>query len=615
MNARRELDERFADWVDGRLTREQQVQIEAEIAADPELARAAAEYRRLVLATRAPVSVGKLPRDFATAVMAGIPEPTSTPAGGRRFRLLPYVASGLAAAVIVSLLLVVNRVQSRQDAEAPSVESSAKAPVALDSFESPLVDSQAAGKAVRKSDFGRAGETAGEKPAGQSVVPSKSLGGGGGGVSKGGEPAPGAPAAPVELVKPSEGLDDENGVDKRKAESKGQRGSDFPSLERSAGQAGRLGGPPPGDPRGALEPRSGERSQGGTESDEKKRADKNRQADRTAENRTAENKTLENKTLENKTAEKLSGGAWLEDFVAGNPGAKLPAPDSGSKDAKELKTESQDGAGYRAELGQVRGGLLGESVLGALVLTVSFDENQTGVVDQLRAGGKFADSDAEGRPTGATKEVPNDRSKGNAATGSRGVKGDPGLARDAEQLFFMSLSAASATGNRVPPTLQLWSRPAPMAGATPEQLKRVSSDQDPVTEAAPRVWRRDETEFLAKTGSRPGAVERRDHLLGMRGDREQVQAFVREVMDLAKQLQGKVSVDREQSYQFAPGPVADSEAHTGAATAPTVRPPASGSVALPEEALRQANQQLRGQSAASRPTDEMTVWVRVLVGR
>lgn len=120
-----ELDERFAAWVDGRMTPAEAEALERELAVDPELAAHADRYREFVLAVRAPVAEPKAPAGFAAAVLAALPPQGGAPGGDRPpFRILPYLASGVAAAAMVSLLLLVGHMQSK--VPAASSETSAK---------------------------------------------------------------------------------------------------------------------------------------------------------------------------------------------------------------------------------------------------------------------------------------------------------------------------------------------------------------------------------------------------------------------------------------------------------------------------------------------------------
>jgi hypothetical protein len=100
MNGRRD-DERFADWVDGRMAPQELAAFERELAADPALAAAAAEYRRTVDRVREGLR-GGLPR---VDLLAAVLERIDGPAPARRgLRLLPFLASLAAAAALVLLV-------------------------------------------------------------------------------------------------------------------------------------------------------------------------------------------------------------------------------------------------------------------------------------------------------------------------------------------------------------------------------------------------------------------------------------------------------------------------------------------------------------------------------
>ncbi len=64
-----QLDERFADYLDDRLTDEERAELEATLAADPELAQRFADYRRTVALIR-PSLAARAPLDLADVVMA-----------------------------------------------------------------------------------------------------------------------------------------------------------------------------------------------------------------------------------------------------------------------------------------------------------------------------------------------------------------------------------------------------------------------------------------------------------------------------------------------------------------------------------------------------------------
>lgn len=101
-----ELDERFADWVDGRLTPRQQAELEAELLADDELRRRAESYRDSVAWTRSAllddsVHVDVPPLNLVASVMAELDAPRSA----RRW--LPLLLSSAAAAALLLTYVVI----------------------------------------------------------------------------------------------------------------------------------------------------------------------------------------------------------------------------------------------------------------------------------------------------------------------------------------------------------------------------------------------------------------------------------------------------------------------------------------------------------------------------
>src|SRR5690606_19909409 len=118
---RRELDERFADWVDGRLRPAERAALEAEMARDPELQRAAEEYRRSVQLLRSALAPGEYGPSIADAVLARVgPAPAAPPRAWR-----PYLASAMAAAALVLVFIVIRSIPPAPEA---SVESIAQSP-------------------------------------------------------------------------------------------------------------------------------------------------------------------------------------------------------------------------------------------------------------------------------------------------------------------------------------------------------------------------------------------------------------------------------------------------------------------------------------------------------
>ncbi len=110
------LDERFADWVDGRLDAQALAELEQEMAQDPELQKAAESYRATVQALQQHLGGEEQPPvDIAQAVGQRLAEPQPT-----RLRLLPVLASVAVAAAMLLMFLVL------QPGSADSVQESAK---------------------------------------------------------------------------------------------------------------------------------------------------------------------------------------------------------------------------------------------------------------------------------------------------------------------------------------------------------------------------------------------------------------------------------------------------------------------------------------------------------
>jgi hypothetical protein len=126
------VDERIADWVDGRLDAIQLQRFEAELRVNPALRAEAEEYRRSVEAIREALAGGERVREgFADHVMAAIEGERHA----RRRRWIPWVGSAAAAAALIGLWLALSRgvilPNSRHDlARAPSASPSADGPAA-----------------------------------------------------------------------------------------------------------------------------------------------------------------------------------------------------------------------------------------------------------------------------------------------------------------------------------------------------------------------------------------------------------------------------------------------------------------------------------------------------
>jgi hypothetical protein len=104
-----DLDERFADWVDGRLSAEEVAELEEEMAADDELRRRAMAYRDTVATVRSHLHGEDPPANLIPSVMAELP-------GRPGRRIIPFLASLTAAAAMVILYVVLKDV-----IETPSV--------------------------------------------------------------------------------------------------------------------------------------------------------------------------------------------------------------------------------------------------------------------------------------------------------------------------------------------------------------------------------------------------------------------------------------------------------------------------------------------------------------
>ncbi len=112
LDGTRDLDERFADWVDGRLSPEETRLLEVELAADANLRRAAEDYRSTVALLQEHLDDEDPPADLIPEVMARLPKSNS------RLRLLPAVASLAGLAAVVSLMVDF----SGSDADQPATE-------------------------------------------------------------------------------------------------------------------------------------------------------------------------------------------------------------------------------------------------------------------------------------------------------------------------------------------------------------------------------------------------------------------------------------------------------------------------------------------------------------
>ena len=101
------LDERFADWVDGRLKPAERALLEAEMVRDPALAQAAEDYRRTVQMLRGALAPPVLEGSIADRVLADI-EPAAP--ARPRLTIRPVFASVIAAAALVLAFVIVRAI-------------------------------------------------------------------------------------------------------------------------------------------------------------------------------------------------------------------------------------------------------------------------------------------------------------------------------------------------------------------------------------------------------------------------------------------------------------------------------------------------------------------------
>lgn len=101
------LDERFADWVDGRLKPAERALLEAEMGRDPALAQAAEDYRRTVQMLRGALAPPVLEGSIADRVLAQI-EPAAP--ARPRLTIRPIFASVIAAAALVLAFVIVRAI-------------------------------------------------------------------------------------------------------------------------------------------------------------------------------------------------------------------------------------------------------------------------------------------------------------------------------------------------------------------------------------------------------------------------------------------------------------------------------------------------------------------------
>ena len=105
---KRQLDERIADWVDGRLSPRELARLKAEFEVNSKLYRAAEDYRESVEQVRRALAEPEKPVDLTDRVWKEIQVHS---ARRRLGRVLPFLASFAAAAAIILLFFALDRVQ------------------------------------------------------------------------------------------------------------------------------------------------------------------------------------------------------------------------------------------------------------------------------------------------------------------------------------------------------------------------------------------------------------------------------------------------------------------------------------------------------------------------
>jgi hypothetical protein len=135
------LDERFADWVDGRLRPAERDALEAELARDPALQREAENYRRTVQLLRGALAPEEMGASVADSVMTEIGEVARRPLDRRPPRnWRPFLASLVAAAALILVFAVLHLIPPASPGA--TVDPVAKAVSAGDDDEELLVSRQ-----------------------------------------------------------------------------------------------------------------------------------------------------------------------------------------------------------------------------------------------------------------------------------------------------------------------------------------------------------------------------------------------------------------------------------------------------------------------------------------
>ena len=104
----REVDERLADWVDGRLSERDRERFAAELRVSPQLRKDLEEYEKTVAAVRAALQAPTRPVQIADRVMAAIAAGNTRTRVGPRWRSQSFLWSLASAAALLVLALLVN---------------------------------------------------------------------------------------------------------------------------------------------------------------------------------------------------------------------------------------------------------------------------------------------------------------------------------------------------------------------------------------------------------------------------------------------------------------------------------------------------------------------------
>ncbi len=121
---KRELDERIADWVDGRLSPRDQERLEAEFRVNSKLRQQAEEYRETVERVRRALAEPGQPVNLVDRVMEQVQLDRARPGLGNA---LPFLASFAAAAAMILLFLALYRIEPAADQSAALETAKAEA--------------------------------------------------------------------------------------------------------------------------------------------------------------------------------------------------------------------------------------------------------------------------------------------------------------------------------------------------------------------------------------------------------------------------------------------------------------------------------------------------------